>query len=202
MMPPGHIAFFAGLDEQAKWLSGVASTWDGWCAWPDEDAKDIVIRPLAEAARLLTVSEKVPQRIFLGRADLARPVWRLGGAGRSLDLTESQAVQLVPAVRRGGILLEGRLDMMRPFNRVADDRRYRETREWFRKLRRSLVAAWDISGFHVRIRSTSGATRLAGGRVVVSPAALESYRKGGVMKQFEEATLSFEVRREADADSH
>ena len=82
----------------------------------------------------------------------------------------------------------------------ANDPAHTSTRECFEELRNSSTRSWQTRGLRISVRSVGGALSRAVGRVILSADAIRWYQKGGGLKQFEEATVSFEIESEEPID--
>src|SRR5579871_5572781 len=102
-------AFFAGPEEQRRWLSLLLRE-DVWCVSEFLGPTGVSSLGPEQVHDLVFESGPSALQLFLGRRDLAPvPCWRPRADGRTtIDFARSRAVQYVPCTRSGDVLVEGR----------------------------------------------------------------------------------------------
>ena len=129
-------------------------------------------------------------QLFLGTATLsAAPQWRMVADRRELDFQRSYAVQLVPSMLSadGGLLLQGRLAILRPTD-YEDEKRAVELAKLFRRLAAELKRDSDAGHVIVQPLPTGESKRWSD--MLVGSAIAESGLK---LKQFSRGEVEFRV---------
>jgi hypothetical protein len=188
--------FFAVPPEQKDWLISLLSADGVWCAaW--RPGKQDPIYPVSRNALQdyeFSGAHRDELMFFFGRHDLVpSPIWRKVGSGQTrLDLIRSQAVQFVASiVASDRILLDGQLAIMRKeyYDDVGIDSR--GLREWFRTLCMSLASLHVPKAVLVQ-RTTKGALKKHP-NIIVTAGAFEWWRKGGLLKEFVDGPVTFDI---------
>lgn len=188
--------FFAMPEEQRTWLKGLLQGDDRiWCV---EQRPGVSYSPVSLdsiEALDLNAGRENDLKLYLGRTDLSRPVWKVLTAGKTdLDPVASQAIGMFPSLlTRTGVLLLGQIG-------VASDAWFQDLgidpaplNKWFRAVSRSLVAALREPRAVVLCHLPGEAPVQTRG-AFASPGAVDHGRSGGLLKQFVDAPLQFAVQ--------
>lgn len=184
--------FFASADEQRQWLSAFILRDAVWCrAWVHDEG-DFDIESSEDVARL-SFERKVPCQIQLGNLTLSRPIWDRSPQGRTLNQIRSRSVQFLPAARAGSnILLEGGIAILSPSYYSRDGIDHKPIQTWFRAVKRSLSETM-MTDHLITVQAPDGRVT-EWPSMGVSKAAVDWYRNGKLLKQFENGPLIYHVR--------
>jgi hypothetical protein len=132
--------------------------------------------------------------LFIGHRDLTpEPVWRTTGRGdQDIDFIKSQAVQYTASVLANDtILLDGQLAIMRAIYYEEAGINPKPLQKWFRRLAK-LFRALQTPDAHLICRAASGQIR-ACDNIMLTPGAADWRRSGGLLKQFPDGPVEFDV---------
>jgi hypothetical protein len=186
--------FYATPEEQRHWLMEQIEKNKVWMVGWSFGRKYFEIRNPDDLKSLSFDAKHVDNLIiYLGRYDLARPVWQRVQNENRIDFINSQSIQFVPSLPVGkDILLEGRVGIMRPSEYKVHGIDPAKISQWYRKTRESLSSIMLDSVVIIQ-KTTTGKVK-EWPAIRISPGAVARHRKGGLLKQFPDGAVQFEIK--------
>ena len=192
------MAYYATGPEQRSWLIELAANPLLWLLlnYPRERR---VIRADIDAVKALSfMSGPGEVQMLLGCKRLCEdPWWRSVGERDEIDFKGSQAIQLVPALVQGDVLLEGHIAIMQKADYEASGMKFEPLAGWFRSVCKSLAQA--IMAQEIALTNLSLTERPTRSRrkVLISPGAISWRENGKRLKQFAETSIEFDIPSKA-----
>jgi hypothetical protein len=188
-----EIAFFAGPEEQRRWLYDTLGD-TTWCVAEHTRDQRVTGVDRSQVDELTFERDPLSLQLFLGRRDLCdAPVWRETADGRpTVDFVRSRAVQYVPATIAQDVMIEGRLAIMRDRYYADLGLEFLPFKSWFTSLVTSLERAIHTPGVRVLSRLESEPWAVTPRKILVSPMAIEWRKAGHKLKQAAESRVEFD----------
>lgn len=198
-MDKTSLEYYATPSEHRAWLATLAADPQLW--FVVDSFPELAEAPAtATVLRELTFQGRGHAQVFLGRNDLGPgPQWRIAGRRNELDFVVSQAVQLIPSVTQGDVLVEGRMAIMRRSDYERNGITFEPLRNWFREVGASLRKSLKTREMRLITRSATEAPATSARKVSVSPGAIAWRRGGKRLQQVAGSLIEFDIP-EAVAD--
>jgi hypothetical protein len=193
-MTQTDVTFFATPEEQRAWLLRLAGDPQLWWLASKPATKQYTSLVAESIQSMPFTGRSYALRLYVGHKDLSpSPVWRQAGSAPELDFIRSRAIQVIPSLVDGEVLLEGHVSIMRPADYQAHGVAFQPLHRWFREVCESLEQTIAPPKATLIVLSPTEPPAPSRRKTALSKGAAAWKKGGGRLKQFSESVIEFDL---------